>query len=102
MATETQLNRPLKWLFFVDTDNNESCSLTIDFDYLLKIKCEDLLQIANPTTTNVNQRLINQIILDNEELAVRIENVTNQIVVLNSQLATTPYSIECPLVGINA
>lgn len=87
-------------LFFVDDFEKETCDLKISFDYLLKIKCEDLLNISNPTVaTNIqSQEIIDQIInteMDISEVNVQIETLTNQILVLNEQYTNTPYSIFC-------
>jgi hypothetical protein len=84
-------------LFFIDEDINETCTLDIKFDYLLKIKCEDLMAINTPVNTLSQETIyeINTITTINEEIATQIENINNQIILLNSQLIDTPFSIEC-------
>ena len=96
-------------LFFVDDFEKETCDLKISFDYLLKIKCEDLLNITNPTittsyVTNEIQNQINTTQQTIEELNTEIEVLTNNIIVLNEEIAVTPYSIECdkfPIVTVD-
>lgn len=87
-------------LFFIDDSENETCGLEISFDYLIKIKCETLNNITNPTITtnyvtsettaqiNTSQQTI-------ESLTSEIETKTNAIISLNTQIANTPYSIYC-------
>ena len=87
-------------LFFVNDVETEKCGLEISFDYLLKIKCENLMNIANPTiTTNylVNETLskINVSQQQIEDLNSQIEIKNNVIISLNDEIAITPYSIEC-------
>ena len=87
-------------LFFVDDFEKETCDLKISFDYLLKIKCEDLLNIVNPTiTTNIqSQETIKQIVslqMEIESVNTDIETITNEIILLNQEYLDTPYSIEC-------
>ena len=77
-----------------------ACDLKISFDYLLKIKCETLLNIINPTiTTNKlndeNLRQINTSQQNIEDLNTEIETKTNTIINLQNQIEVTPYSIEC-------
>jgi len=87
-------------LFFIDDFQKETCDLKISFDYLLKIKCEDLLNIANPTiATNIqSQETIKEIVkteMEIEYINSQIETITNQIVELNTEYLNTPYSMEC-------
>lgn len=87
-------------LFFIDDFQKEKCDLKISFDYLLKIKCEDLLNIANPTiATNIqSEETIKQIVktqMSIQETNVQIESISNQIVKLNTEYLNTPYSMEC-------
>ena len=77
-----------------------SCELKISFDYLLKIKCETLLNIINPTVTtnklsDENLMQINITQQNIEVLNVEIETLSNSIVSLQEQISGTPYSIEC-------
>jgi hypothetical protein len=87
-------------LFFVDDFEKETCDLKISFDYLLKIKCEDLLNIVNPTiTTNIqSQETIKQTVslqMEIESVNTEIETITNEVVLLNEEYLTSLYSIEC-------
>jgi hypothetical protein len=87
-------------LFFVDDFEYETCELKISFDYLLKIKCEDLLNLTNPTiTTNYltteTQNQINLVQQQIEQLNSEIEAITNQIILKNDEILATPYSMEC-------
>ena len=97
-------------LFFIDNFEQETCNLKISFDYLLKIKCEDLLNLVNPTittnyanaTTQVQINTTQQLI---EEYNTQIETLTNNIVLTNTESLVTPYSIEClkfPIITINS
>ena len=87
-------------LFFVDSFENEACDLKISFDYLLKIKCENLLNIANPTiTTNyASNETLSQINTSQQQIEYlnsQIESLTNSIILLNEEILITPYSMEC-------
>jgi hypothetical protein len=86
--------------FFVDEFEFGTVGLNIGFDYLLKIKCETLLNIINPTiTTNKisdeNLLQINITQQNIESLNTEIEALSNIIVNLQNDIALTPYSIEC-------
>ena len=87
-------------MFYVDASKNEECTLTIDFDYLFKVKCEDLLAITDPTITTsyVSVAIQNQI-NDTQQLIeaknAQIQATTDSIALLNMQIAATPYSMEC-------
>ena len=85
-------------LFFVN--KNQNCSLDINFSYLFKIKCQDLLKSLTPdnstvTAENFLTKEINKVKLEIQELEVKKESITNDIVKLDSDLKKTPYSIEC-------
>jgi hypothetical protein len=87
-------------LFFIDEFEKEKCDLKISFDYLLKIKCEDLLNIVNPTisTNTQSQETIKQIVNLQMEIGVTnslIEEISNQVILLNGEYEKTPYSIQC-------
>jgi hypothetical protein len=87
-------------LFFIDNSENETCGLKISFDYLIKIKCETLMNILNPTiTTNyVTSGITAQINTSQQNIESfnsQIEIKTNAIISLNTQIANTPYSIYC-------
>lgn len=87
-------------MFYIDASKNEECTLTIDFDYLFKVKCEDLLAITNPTiTTSYASVAIQNQINDTQQLIetknAQIQATTDSITLLNTQIAATPYSMEC-------
>ena len=89
-------------LFFVDDFEKEKCDLKISFDYLLKIKCEDLLNLTNPTVvTNIQTQEITDQTIKIEQLIaevnVNIETLSNEIVVLNQNWVNTPYSLDCDM-----
>jgi hypothetical protein len=86
-------------IFYVDDD--ESCNLKIEFDYLIKIKCETLSNILNDGVNgleDINPDLYNEIVelqLSIEEQTVECESLTNQINLLTEQISGTAYSINC-------
>jgi YVTN family beta-propeller protein len=86
-------------LFFIDDFQKEKCDLKISFDYLLKIKCEDLLNIANPTVvTYLREETKTTIVktqMEIESINADIETLTSEIVKLNEEYLGTPYSLEC-------
>jgi hypothetical protein len=55
-------------IFYVD--EGQTCELSIDFDYLFKVKCESLSEIINPKAVSAP--------IDNET-AVQIKNLENEI-----------------------
>tara|TARA_R110000782_G_scaffold21299_1_gene57356 strand:- start:46472 stop:50407 length:3936 start_codon:yes stop_codon:yes gene_type:complete len=91
-------------LFYVDVEDNETCSLKISFDYLLKVKCEDLSRLSTPTKnllTKESNRQINETNLEIGGITVDIENLSNQIFNLNEEWTNTPYSIHCDTYVLN-
>jgi hypothetical protein len=84
-------------LFFVD--NNQKCSLDINFSYLFKIKCQDLLNTLTATNNseyeNNLKKQINGLNLKLNKLNTEKDVLTDDILVLNSELSKTPYSIAC-------
>lgn len=86
-------------IFYVDDD--ETCNLKIEFDYLIKIKCETLSNILNDGVNgleDINPNLYNEIValqLSIEEQTVECESLTNQINALTEQISNTAYSIIC-------
>jgi len=94
-------------IFYSSSNVNENCVLTIDFDYLFKIKCETLSGImtgsivSSPVvieTANQNTQLQSQL----QEQSVICESITNTINNLNAEILLTPYSITCELQPILA
>jgi hypothetical protein len=82
-------------LFLVD--NNEKCDLKVSFDYIFKIKCEDLYNILFPTTTSNPETYLRINSLNNQtsEFSVKAESIENQILLLDEQINATLYSINC-------
>ena len=84
-------------LFFVN--ENQTCSLDINFSYLFKIKCQDLLNTLTSTNNNTYEtnlkKEINDLNLKLNKLNTEKDVITDDILVLNSELPKTPYSIVC-------
>lgn len=84
-------------LFNIDEDGTETCSLFVDFDYLLKFDCEKLSTLISPTipidsaVLAVIQDLETQI--DDENLI--LENILSDLDIYNSELDALTYSIVC-------
>lgn len=88
-------------MFNVDNDDKE-CSLTIDFDYLFKMDCQNLASILNPSiNTNADPILLSQIkILQNSILKVETEcsQITADIYRKSNDFLNSKYSItSCPI-----
>jgi hypothetical protein len=87
-------------LFFIDSFESETCTLKIDFDYLLKIKCEDLMNVSNPvltldTHTNAVSQNIIKVQSEISDVNVKIESIQSEAVLLNDMINNTSYSIHC-------
>lgn len=93
-------------LFYVEP--NDVCYLTIDFDYLFKIKCETLnemfsnptmLELASPIPRiSLNPKITERLIKIEQELTElsKLEtSYTNEISELNTYVNRTSYSIIC-------
>jgi hypothetical protein len=86
-------------IFYVDDD--ETCNLKIEFDYLIKIKCETLSGLLNDGVNgleDINPQLYDEIVglqLSIEEQTVECESLANQISLLTEQINNTAYSIIC-------
>ena len=94
-------------LFFLDSFETETCTLKINFDYLLKIKCEDLLNVANQTVTLNTQTSQTLAAIQTVQTQINITNVSietleNQIELLNGTIMDTYYSIVCTTFPITA
>lgn len=78
-------------------DEGEKCDLNVSFDYLFKIKCESLYKVLFPTTIQDPNTLKQINILNNKILedSVKAESIQNQILLLEEQIKTTLYSINC-------
>ena len=86
-------------IFYVN--ENENCTLNIEFDYLIKVKCETLAGLLTDGVNgleDINPSLYNDIVqleIQIEEQTVECETLTNQINLLNEQAANIPYSVFC-------
>lgn len=83
-------------MFNVDNDDRQ-CSLTIDFDYLFKMDCQNLANILDPSmNTNADPKLLADIRnLQNtiEELKVNCSKITSEIEAKSTEFINTNYSI---------
>ena len=83
-------------LFYVNT--NDDCSLSIDFDYLFKIKCETLFDIMvsaytqSPVNLQIQQQITNLQLQISQQTAL-CNGYSNKIASLNTQISGTPYTI---------
>ncbi len=87
-------------LFYVEP--NDNCSLTIDFDYLFKIKCETLDNILT-TSNNPNTGVIlnNNVNSESGRLSNICESLTIQIAEYTAMLNNMSYSIICEALSVN-
>ncbi len=77
--------------------DDEKCSLVVDFDYLFKLDCETLSKTLSQTS-NVNPALQNQIINLEQQISeqtVKCEEITSNLNYLLEQYNKTNYSITC-------
>jgi hypothetical protein len=72
---------------------NETCSLNINFDYLIKVKCETLMGLLNEETQNT--LAINDILGQIQAQEAICETLTNELENLATQISATNYSIIC-------
>lgn len=85
-------------LFYVN--DNDNCSLSIDFDYLFKIKCETLFGIMisastqSPVNLQIQQQIANLELQISQQTAL-CNGYSNRINSINSQINSTPYTIVC-------
>jgi hypothetical protein len=85
-------------LFYVNS--NDNCSLSIDFDYLFKIKCETLFGIMisastqSPINLQIQQQIANLELQISQQTAL-CNGYSNRIASINTQLTSTPYTIVC-------
>lgn len=86
-------------IFYVDDD--ETCNLKVEFDYLVKIKCETLSNILTDGINgleDLDPDLYAEIVsleIQIEQQTIECEILANQIAILNEQINNTPYSIIC-------
>jgi hypothetical protein len=72
---------------------NETCSLNINFDYLIKVKCETLMGLL--TEEPQSNTSIDSIIEQIQAQEVICETLSNQLNILSEQLSLINYSIVC-------
>jgi hypothetical protein len=84
-------------IFYVD--ENQTCELSIDFDYLFKIKCETLANILKPVVQNQIDPRTFEVIknLENnlQNMIKDCSSYDSQIIWYQTEIANTPYSIYC-------
>lgn len=86
-------------LFYVDDD--ESCNIKVEFDYLIKIKCETLSNLLTDSfdgLEDIDPNLYGQIIslqYQIEQQTILCDQINSQIEQLNLEIGGTPYSIIC-------
>ncbi len=84
-------------IFHVDDNGNETCSLLVDFDYLLKFDCEKLSTIISPTTP-IDTVVLNKIKaleaqIDSEQ--IKLETILSDLNIYRIELDNLTYSIVC-------
>lgn len=79
-------------LFYVENDDN--CSLSIDFDYLFKIKCETLVDVMDNSSL-IQPNSTNSLQLRVSEETANINSSSNKILELIDAINNTPYTIVC-------
>lgn len=86
-------------IFYVN--ENETCNLKIEFDYLIKVKCETLANLLTDGVNglqDINFGLYNDIVqleIQIEQQTIECETLTNQINLLTEQANNIPYSVFC-------
>lgn len=84
-------------IFYVD--ENQTCELNIDFDYLFKVKCESLSDILNPGAQNqIDPTLLNTITTLQNQLQQSIIDCSlyeSQITWYQNEIVNSSYSIFC-------
>jgi hypothetical protein len=84
-------------IFHVDEEGNDTCSLLVDFDYLLKFDCEKLSELISPTTP-VDPTVLARINaleaqIDNEN--VKLETIQSDLEIYKAEADSLTYSIVC-------
>jgi hypothetical protein len=83
-------------LFNIDSDDKQ-CSLTIDFDYLFKMDCQNLVNILNPAmNTNADPKLLEEITNRQnflEKVKVACSTKSSEIELKSIEFSNTNYSI---------
>lgn len=84
-------------IFNVDEETNESCSLVVDFDYLLKFDCEKLSNLISATTPIDPQVLarINALEAQIDDENVKLETIISDLEIYRAEADALTYSIVC-------
>jgi len=87
------------------SNQDETCNLTVDFDFMFKVKCETLFDmlVGNPPFDNTPDSFVSSTTLSQindlteaiDEQTVLCETISNNLSLLQIELETTPYSIVC-------
>jgi hypothetical protein len=90
-------------LFNTESGEKE-CSLTVDFNYLFKLECENLADILNPTIpVNVDQQTLDEIKKLEAELSnleAECESITSKLELTISEYEKSYYSMVCDNVSV--
>ncbi len=79
-------------------NNNETCSLTIGFDYLFKFSCEKLTELLFPNANKIfsgENKIINKSKTNIDYLTVENETYQNKLTNLEEENSNTKYTIFC-------
>jgi hypothetical protein len=111
VATDCKEDKPIKivlnpkgndgTIFYFE--NNEICTLKIDFDYLFKIDCKTLSDLLVPTAIDPNlvkqiKELENQIQIQ----TVKCEAITGKLNIILNEYNNTSYSMTCDKFPLNS
>lgn len=102
------LNNPFKIVLNSDGNDgtlyipneNEVCGLEVDLNYLIKVKCETLNNILNPTilTSPQNDITLEQISVLENQIEIKTQEcnqINNNVIYFQDLVLSTDYSIEC-------
>lgn len=84
-------------VFNVDDSGNETCSLLVDFDYLLKFDCEKLSELISATTPVDPEVLarINALEQQIDDETVKLEVILSDLEIYRAEADDLTYSIVC-------
>lgn len=84
-------------IFHVDEEANDTCSLVVDFDYLLKFDCEKLSQLVSSTTPVDPLVLarINALEQQIDDENVKLETILSDLEIYRTEADDLTYSITC-------
>lgn len=84
-------------IFHVDEEGNDTCSLVVDFDYLLKFDCENLSSLISATTP-INPEVLARINVLEEQIdfqQVKLETILSDLEIYRAEADDLTYSIVC-------